>query len=655
MKRLFFVLRLAGFVGVTCQLANLATAQPRGVYHLLANGHRLRLDLGPTAASSLLTEEGTGTVQHLGNQTWDATTNFLEFRRDVGNVFQWYRLSVVQGVAAGRFAESTSSTKPPLRQFLFHVRGWNQSVIDATDVPRTWDVSIAGTGGSFGGVLRIDRDANGVLVGQMKVFSLNGALAEEPESELSAISWNNTTLSFVRTGPFGQQQFSGSVSAAPSRLIAGNWTAPGFTGKWSGQRSQVLGFGLGSQAQALSSWQARFRRQVLNLTEGFRLINTNIPVPCSVNLCPATSVAVSSAAPYVSRDDGSPPPPPNYIVKQTTLTWFPGSRFDPANPPPQRQVRVLLATPPMSKKPPKGWPLIIAVNGHGETAAGLLFPNSSQWYGDSAARRGFMVLAVDIRHRSDKLYAGCDNGCPYSSIRGQGYATSDWEEDGERAFDVRRALDWAMANNVINPNQIVIFGLSLGGEVATITAALDPRIKMAVVSGYSPDMHVMDVNGNHPCYRWFNGLSANTSQGNVAHEFLDVSDYEAAIAPRRLIVETGASDFVFSRATPPWQGDKQVTRRARAAYGAAASNLVHVLHGARSDVLPHAFRVGGKASSTACSGPPNCASTLTDPEMLRVFLVTQPSTPSDWQWQTSSVTRVGAGDIYLDIAANLPP
>ena len=38
------------------------------------------------------------------------------------------------------------------------------------------------------GVLRIDRSASGVLVGQLKVFAKNGVLSEEPESELSSIS-----------------------------------------------------------------------------------------------------------------------------------------------------------------------------------------------------------------------------------------------------------------------------------------------------------------------------------------------------------------------------------------------------------------------------------------------------------------------------------
>src|SRR5260370_24661082 len=112
-------------------------------------------------------------------------------------------------------------------------------------------------------------------------------------------------------------------------------------------------------------------------------------------------------------------------------------------------------------------------------------------------------------------------------------------------------------------------GLSMGGEVTDLTGGLDRRIGMVIPAGYSPDMHVMDNHGNHPCYKWFNA---------DIHEYLDASDYEALTAPRPLLVETGLIDGTFSGMNPPWASDKQVLSRARCAYGPDGAKLIHYLH-----------------------------------------------------------------------------
>ena len=92
---------------------------------------------------------------------------------------------------------------------------------------------------------------------------------------------------------------------------------------------------------------------------------------------------------------------------------------------------------------------------------------------------------------------------------------------------------------------------------------------MGFVPGFSPDMHVMDLHGNHLCYLW--------DHADI-HEYLDVSDWESLTAPRPLLVETGRADPTFSSRTPPFPADKQLTRRGRAAYGPDAGKLIHYLH-----------------------------------------------------------------------------
>jgi hypothetical protein len=209
----------------------------------------------------------------------------------------------------------------------------------------------------------------------------------------------------------------------------------------------------------------------------------------------------------------------------------------------------------------------------------------------------------------------------HPAIIGNGYAKSDWEEDGERAFDVRRAVDYVRGLSFVRADRVFLAGLSMGGEVTTIGAAMDPRIAFAMPAGYSPDMNVMDTHGNHPCYGW--------KRADI-HEYIDVSDYEGMIAPRPLVVETGLVDGTFSSLSAPFAADKQVTRRARLAYGPDAANLIHYLH-----YDAHNFHIGD-------FNPTNPSR----PTGVRAATITGPSSTSDMTWQTSSATSVRSPTLY---------
>lgn len=170
-------------------------------------------------------------------------------------------------------------------------------------------------------------------------------------------------------------------------------------------------------------------------------------------------------------------------------------------------------------------------------------------------------------------------------------------------------------------DRVFMFGLSLGGEMTSIVAALDPRVAMAVPACFSPDMHVMDVKGNHGCYRWNHA---------DMHEYLDASDWLALIAPRPLVVQTGKTDPAFSGRTPPFSADRQVTRRARAAYGPDASKLIHYLHHEE-----HHLHVGD-ANPTDPAYPRN---------VLGVAVI-DAVTPGDLAWQTDGSTTVRSRSLY---------
>lgn len=198
------------------------------------------------------------------------------------------------------------------------------------------------------------------------------------------------------------------------------------------------------------------------------------------------------------------------------------------------------------------------------------------WYGDGFARRGFVVLALDISHRTGGDDPAHGNG-PHPPIQAPGF-DSDWEEDGERTWDAMRALDYLLSLPQVDRTRVLVTGISLGGEIATMTGALDPRVSVSVPAGYSPDLGVMIYHGNHGCWRW---LHADL------REYVDLSDFHALTAPRPLIVETGKADFTYSDFRPPFAADKQVARRSRGAYGDEVSNFVHYLHD-----NAHRYRVG---------------------------------------------------------------
>ncbi len=245
------------------------TSTPAGTWYLLANTFRLEMSIVPSGASftGWIANEG-GPHEPLSDFSWDPGSRWLEFRRNGPGFFQWYRLSLTYGVVAGRFSHLPSSARPANTAFALHATGWSPNWLDNSTVPRTWNLTINTT---FQAVLRIDLDQGGVLRGRLKVY----APGEEVENDLTAIAWNGTNLSFVRTGPGFTQSY---VGIATGRMVQGSFTHNGGApAPWHGTRGEVLGFGLGSRMTQRAAWQGATRARIVNLTEGMRLASRNIP------------------------------------------------------------------------------------------------------------------------------------------------------------------------------------------------------------------------------------------------------------------------------------------------------------------------------------------------------------------------------------------
>jgi hypothetical protein len=106
----------------------------------------------------------------------------------------------------------------------------------------------------------------------------------------------------------------------------------------------------------------------------------------------------------------------------------------------------------------------------------------------------------------------------------------------ERVFDISRAIDVVTKNfSTVNADRIACMGNSGGGTATIYASAIDERIKISMPScalcTYKDSIAAM----NHcPC----NYIP------NIALDF-DMGDLCGLIAPRKLVVVSGAKDFIF--------------------------------------------------------------------------------------------------------------
>lgn len=96
--------------------------------------------------------------------------------------------------------------------------------------------------------------------------------------------------------------------------------------------------------------------------------------------------------------------------------------------------------------------------------------------------QGYAVLAPDhFMYGERKKEGGFDEG----SDRGP-YYYRDWM--CQSIVDLRRGIDYLISRPDIDPGRIAIFGGSLGGWIGSILAAVDPRIKTAILGVPATEM-----------------------------------------------------------------------------------------------------------------------------------------------------------------------
>lgn len=235
-------------------------------------------------------------------------------------------------------------------------------------------------------------------------------------------------------------------------------------------------------------------------------------------------------------------------------------------------------------------PVIVGCHGHGygsKAAVGLLpsgedsgdDPNVHHKFAVSLVKRGFAVIVPELlgfgeRKLEREEIVGRDaNSCfpigTFLLMIGKTIA-------GMRIQETMAAIDYVSGRSEVDPSRIGIFGLSGGGLVAAFTAALDRRIRAAVISCYTNTFADSILSRRHCIDNYIPGIL----------RYAEMPDLIGLIAPRPLFVEAGLEDHLF----PP-HGTEKALSHLRKVYAAAGAP-----EALASDLFPGGHEVCGRMS-----------------------------------------------------------
>jgi dienelactone hydrolase len=106
---------------------------------------------------------------------------------------------------------------------------------------------------------------------------------------------------------------------------------------------------------------------------------------------------------------------------------------------------------------------------------------------------------------------------------------------GWRVFDVMRTIDWIETRKELDASHVGCMGISGGGTCTAFSAALEPRIKAAMISGYLNTFRDSIFSLSHCIDNYVPGIL----------NWAEMYDVAGLIAPRPLFAEAGAKDDIF--------------------------------------------------------------------------------------------------------------
>ena len=181
---------------------------------------------------------------------------------------------------------------------------------------------------------------------------------------------------------------------------------------------------------------------------------------------------------------------------------------------------------------------IVGLNPDGTDKDAKEDPGYQKNFALELVKKGFLVIAPELlgfgeRRLEEDLEeepetSSCHKLSTYLLMMGQTMS-------GLRVFDTIRTIDYLETREDVDQERIGCMGISGGGLVCAFTSALEDRIKVAVISGYTNTFKdsVMSI---HHCVD-------NYMPNLVKH--LEMPAIISLIAPRPLLVESGKQDPIF--------------------------------------------------------------------------------------------------------------
>ena len=238
-----------------------------------------------------------------------------------------------------------------------------------------------------------------------------------------------------------------------------------------------------------------------------------------------------------------------YDIECITFASEPGSR-----------VTALLYLPAHRRRPVPG---IVAGCGHGGSKSAFDYQYAGQLY----AAMGFACLVPDTigeeeRHIDRGMGTRAHDLYQFKSREERRAFTRDKLRRmvlGKVIWDLERGVDYLQTRPEIDPNRIGVTGNSMGGATASCLAAIDSRIRAAVISGWS--MTTQGVIEGKDCSRMpYEAFS----------QLMSFNEMTALLAPHAAtLFINGDSDSIIDQA----EGGKGVVRRIRACIAGAKQIL----------------------------------------------------------------------------------
>ena len=221
---------------------------------------------------------------------------------------------------------------------------------------------------------------------------------------------------------------------------------------------------------------------------------------------------------------------------------------------------------PAGAEPPYEW--FVCVQGHStgmhnsiavdfKTNRKPIRPPGDRDFGIQCMKRGIAALCIEQRGFGERTLVYPEGHESWGDKEAAFHALQLGRTlIGERVFDVDRGLDYLATRDDVRPGKIGVMGNSGGGTITTFSAAILPRLKMAMPSCYFCTFADSIMAMPHcPC-NFIPGLL----------QYAEMADVLGLLAPRPVVVVAGRTDPIF-----PLAATRREFARLKTIYAAAGA------------------------------------------------------------------------------------